>query len=165
MKQYCLDTSGVSEPLQRTPEDLYPSLWKPIKDILASGRIAITKEIFDEMVVMDGSLGAFIKAHRQELLLEIGGNWEWQDYVQNTNGLQQQFSGFISENNNDRKGTVGMNDISIIALAQTLRLPLINMEVEINESPKKKRTPNICRDIGVVSIQFNDFLRAEGLQI
>ncbi|TXS89070.1 DUF4411 family protein [Parahaliea maris] len=165
MKDYCIDTSGLTEPLQRTPEDLYPSLWAPVKNILASGRIAVTKEIFDEMVVIDGTLGSFIESHKNEMLLEIGGDWSFHDYINTSVYLQEQYRDFISENNGNIKGTVGMNDMSIIALAKTLGLPLVNMEGTANTSPKRKRIPDVCAEIGVQSLTFNEFLRAESITV
>ena len=71
----------------------------------------------------------------------------------------------ISEYNGNRKGTVGLNDISIVALAMTLRLPLVSMEKPnvYQPSAKKMRIPDVCKVEGVNHLTFNEFLRAEGI--
>lgn len=73
----------------------------------------------------------------------------------------------ISEYNGNRKSTAGLNDISIIALAMTLGLPLISMETQnvYQPSQKKMRIPDVCAAEGVLHLTFNDFLRAEGITL
>ena len=56
----------------------------------------------------------------------------------------------ISEYNGNRKGTVGLNDVSIVALAKTLKLPLISMESNsFQSSITKVRIPGLCSLEGV----------------
>ncbi len=58
-----------------------------------------------------------------------------------------------------------MNDLTIIAMAKTLGLPVVSMEKAVSEAPgtKKRRIPNICKAEGVLHLGFNDFLHQEGL--
>jgi hypothetical protein len=81
------------------------------------------------MVNIVGSVGECIKASEVELVLEVGeGEWDHVTYVKEVARMQQQYAQYISENNNGRRDTVCLNDISIIALAKTLKLPLVSME-------------------------------------
>ena len=61
--------------------------------------------------------------------------------------------------------TICLNDLTIIALAKTLGLPVVSMERLVSEGPgtKKRRIPNICKAEGVEHLSFNDFLRREKL--
>ncbi|HEY5069993.1 MAG TPA: hypothetical protein VII37_09385 [Candidatus Acidoferrum sp.] len=62
-----------------------------------------------------------------------------------------------------RAGTVGVNDISIIALAKTLNLPVVSMESAVNnDASMKRRIPDILED--VQQMYFSDYCRAEGLK-
>jgi hypothetical protein len=42
MKQYCVDTSGFSTPLERMPDDIYGSLWMRVIEVVERGAIAVT---------------------------------------------------------------------------------------------------------------------------
>lgn len=75
------------------------------------------------------------------------------------------YKAVISEYNGNRKSTICLNDVSIIALAKTLTLPVVSMEsLSTQDSNKRKRIPNVCQDEGVPHLNFNQFLRAEGIR-
>lgn len=165
--EYCLDTSGISNPLENMPEDIHVTLWGKVMDILSSGRVFVNTEIYDELILIDGSIGNQINGLEDTIKLEIGvGDWDWTSYLENFNRLKETYEPFISEYNDNRKQTVGLNDISIIALAKTLNLPLITMEKEtinIDPTSKKRRIPDICRLESVQVFTFSEFLREENI--
>lgn len=164
MTKYCFDTSGLSTPHEQTPPDIHVSMWEDIRQFIANGHVAVTQEIFDEMIHIDGGLGDFIKGSKDLILFEVSaGTWDWVTYLSHMTRMQDDYSQFISEFNRGVRGTVCLNDLSIIALSKTLSVPLLNMEVKVPEdSPKRRRIPNICESEGVVSIDIREFLRAEG---
>jgi hypothetical protein len=166
MKKYCVDTSGISNPLETMPEDIHESAWKKIKERIVEGDFAVTTEIYDEMVHIVGTVGEVIKASQEALVLEVGeGEWDYHTYISEVTRMQTDYAEFISENNNGRSGTVGLNDISIIALAKTLGLPLVHMESAVNnEASKKRRIPDICQLEGIVEMPFSSYCRKEGLK-
>ncbi|CAN7597634.1 DUF4411 family protein [Mesorhizobium amorphae] len=167
MKSYCLDTSGFSNPLEILPEDIYTSLWAQVKDIVLSGRLACNKEIFDELGHINGSVGDCLRSNCELLQLEVGeDSWNWVVYLEHVERMKEAHRPVISEYNGGRKGTVGLNDISIIALAKTLGVPLISMEAEsVQQSDTRRRIPAVCDMENVVHLNFNQFLRAEGIRI
>ena len=61
---------------------------------------------------------------------------------------------------------MGLNDISIIALAKALDLPLVSMEkpASVNATARRK-IPDVCRLVQVEHLTFNDFLRREGISL
>jgi hypothetical protein len=61
--------------------------------------------------------------------------------------------------------TVGLNDITIIALASALEVPVVSMEVSAASSIRKKRIPDVCNELGITHLTFNEFLRTEGIII
>lgn len=164
-KKYCLDTSGFSNPLEFMPEDIHPILWEKVAQIVVSGFFAATTEIYQELERLPGAIGECLKASCSAVRLEIGEEWNWINYLEHVERLRAVYRSVISDYNGDRKGTVGLNDISIIALAKTLSLPVISMEADgFQLSKKRMRIPQVCRAEAVQHFTFNDFLRIEGIR-
>ena len=150
--------------METMPIDIHKSMWASIETILASGAIALTQEIYEEMIHIPGSVGDCIRNNKDQLLLEVEqGDWDWQTYLSHASAMQVKHEGVISEFHGGRRNTVCLNDISIIALGKTLQLPVVNMEAKVVQvSATKKRIPEVCGIEGVTTYDFNDFLRKEG---
>lgn len=58
-----------------------------------------------------------------------------------------------------------LKGLTAVALAKTLRLPLVSMGSSAAPSPKHKRIPDICQLESVLPYSFNDFLKIEGLGV
>jgi hypothetical protein len=168
MHKYCLDTSGISNPLAQMPEDIFAGLWGKIAKLVENGFFCCTTEIADEYQHIEGNMGRRLSAHKASMVYEIGqDNWDWAAYVGHVNHIISTYRQFISEYNSNRKNTVGLSDVSIVALAKTLNLPVVSMEgLDGGQtSATKMRIPRLCKQEGVKHLTFNDLLRAEGLSI
>ena len=99
--------------------------------------------------------------------LEVGKKgWNWEPYVKCAEDMQISQRAFISEYNGGSKRTVCLNDISIIALAKVLALPIVSMEALIRQPEAKwRRIPNVCLAENVEHLWFNDFLRRENVRL
>lgn len=165
MPKYCVDTSGLSHPYEEIPEDIHETLWKRVRDTIAAGHVAVTQEIFDEIVHIQGGLGDYLKQRKALILYEIQkGNWNWQEYVKHATRMQVDHKEYIREFCGGSPKTVCLNDISIVALAKTLRLPVLSMEKRVEKNAKKRHIPDICDAEGVPHLSFNDFCRKEGFK-
>jgi hypothetical protein len=166
MKKYCFDTSGLSNPLEAMPRDIHVRLWDDVVEFMGSGVVAVTKEILDEIVYIPSGIGDFAAKNSDLILLEVGqAHWDWGDYLEHNTEAQNKYQGFISEFNKDIKGTIGLNDLSLISLARVLKLPIVSMEKRVGEkSPNKRRIPDICDYEGIEHLDFNDFLRRESFK-
>lgn len=166
--RYCFDNSALSNPWDRDNlrKSLFPSVWKFVGEKISDGIIAVTKEIFDEMILIDGGLGDFIKQNKSTMLFEIDqNNWDWKGYIKTASRMQNRYKDYISEyGGKGRKGTIDMNDLTTIALANTLSLPVISMEKRIQDlrNSKKRKIPDICDSEHIEHLTFNDFLENEG---
>jgi Domain of unknown function (DUF4411) len=169
MKAYCLDTSGFSTPLENMPEDIHAALWTRVAKVVTDGKFAVTTEIYEELVRLPDGIGACIKQNKALLRREVEEkSWDWQTYLDHVERMKEAYEAVISEYNGNRKHTVGLNDISIIALAKTLRLPVISSEKKRaakQSSAKRQKIPDVCDAEGVAHMSFSDFLRAEGIKI
>ena len=163
MKKYCFDTSGISNPLETMPEDIHEWMWEWFCDFIRSGAIAVTTEIYDEMCHIEGTVGDTIRDNKPALVLEIEfGEWDWEVYTQNIDLICTSQHDFISEYSGGSPKTVCLNDISIVALAKTLGLPVVSMESFVRDAgAKKRRIPNVCEIEGVQHLTFNQCLRTE----
>src|SRR4051794_37942866 len=101
-KKYCLDTSGLSNPLDSMPEDIlfYQPIWESIQTKIKSGLFAVNTEIYDELCLLPGKIGACISSNKDKLVLEIGGNWNWSGYLEIFEKMRERHKSIISEYNN-----------------------------------------------------------------
>jgi hypothetical protein len=161
---YCLDTSGFSNPLMDMPDDIHVSLWTQVMASITSDRVCWNGEIAEELKSIYGNVGACLNGQKRTCCLEVGDDdWDWESYLVTYEQWQVTYTPFISEHNGGKKNTIGLNDLSIVALAKTMGLPLISMEKRnLNQpSTNKLKIPNLCDVVGVQHLDFNDFLRAE----
>jgi len=168
MKKYCLDTSGLSNPLEFMPEDIHPTPWAKIAGLVASGTFAVTVEIYDELKLLPGSIGECIRANGGVLAMEVGEeDWDWTTYQHHYEQMKVRHEAVISEYNGNRKNTIGLTDLTIVALAKTLSLPLVSSEKETRidqDSGKRQKIPDVCKKEQVIHLDFNDLLRKEAIK-
>ena len=159
--------SGLSTPLEFMPEDIHSVLWTRVAQIVEVGKFAVTAEIYEELEHLPGPIGECVKRNKKKLQLEIEEqDWDWQTYLAHVERMRIAYAAFISENNGNRKNTIGLNDLSIIALGKTLGLPVISSEQRLRlaqDSKKRQKIPDICDLEGVLHMTFNEFLRKEGI--
>ena len=117
------------------------------------------------MIHIPGPVGEVIRKNEVRLLLEVGqDSWDWEAYVQHVAELQEKYEGVISEYNGGRKNTIGLNDVSIIALGKALGVPVVSMEASaVQVSDSKKRIPEVCDLEEVLHYDFSNFLRKVGI--
>jgi hypothetical protein len=96
--------------------------------------------------------------------MEVGDDWDWGTYITNVNSMEDSHHAYISEYCGGSRKTVCLNDISIIALAKTLGLPVVSMEERVTAGSNKLHIPDVCDLEGVEHLGFNEFLRNEKLK-
>lgn len=166
MKRFCFDNSGFTNPHVRMPETIgiYRGLWQQMTDFLLAGHIGTTQEIYDEMCHVPDAFGDCIRANRSALVMEVGeGDWNYAVYIRQYNRLAKQYEAHLSEYTHmSAADTICLNDMTVIALAKTLDLPVVSEESSAGNSPLKRRIPDICLAEGIPHLYFNDFLEQVG---
>lgn len=167
MPKYCLDMSGLSNPAQHMPQDIHATLWGQVEGLIVRGTFATTAEVFEELTHIPPPLGECIAANEAALVFEVGSDgWDWDRYLKHTTRMQTEYEAFISERNSNREHTINLNDLSVIALAKTLAVPVISMEARKGTQAEKRRgIPDICDAEKVLHMTFSDLLRAEGIVV
>jgi hypothetical protein len=138
--------------------------WLKVIEVFESGAIAVTQEIYDEMIHIPGTIGGWINANKKTVLLEVNqSGWDSEAYVKHSSDMNAAHHDYISEYTGGSPKTVCLNDISIIALAKALGLPVVSMEVRVmkQSGSTKRRIPDVCDLEKVEHLTFNDFLRRE----
>jgi len=70
------------------------------------------------MVYIPSGIDEIFNVSKEIVLLEVGqSTWDWQAYISNVVRAQDEYHDYISENNGNISGTIGLNDLSIICLA------------------------------------------------
>lgn len=165
--KYCLDTSGLTNPLMDIPEDIHLTIWPNIIKKIREKIFYWNVEISEEMEFIKGNVGTELKDCKETCCFEIEkGDWDWPRYIEINNEWREKFRQYISEYNHYRKDTIGLTDLSIVALASTLNLPLVSMERPNfgNRSEKKMRIPELCSCVGVAHYDFNKLCRTENIK-
>jgi hypothetical protein len=120
------------------------------------------------LVHIPGSIGDCIRNNKEKMRLELREDtWDWPTYLTHVDRMRVTYEKVISEYNGNRKNTVGLNDLSIIALGKTLKLPVISSEKKLataQDSERRQKIPDICDLEGVAHMSFNEFLRKEGIK-
>lgn len=164
--KYCLDTSGLSNPLMEMPEDIHKTLWPSVVSKIYANIFCWNVEIATEMSSIQGTVGAALKnCNGSCCFVEGEGSWNWGAYIATNNEWRLQFKQYISEYNGNRKNTIGLNDLSIVALAHTLDLPVVSMEAPNLGQPSqtKLRIPDLCKLVQVDHFNFTQLCRKEGI--
>ena len=166
MPRYCLDTSGITNPLLDMPPDVHVTLWHEIMRLIEEGVFCWNTEIWTELSLsVSGEIGECLKLSNDSFCFEVGvGEWPWQKYLDYVELMRTSYKEHISEYNGNRKGTISLNDCSIVCLAKTLDLPVMSMEKR-NRQPSQKRIriPELCDREGVVHYDLTALLRAEAI--
>lgn len=142
--------------------------WRLVLSAVNGGLFCWNKEIQKELDSIYGDTGDCLRACNGLCCYDIGaGSWPWQEYITTFEAMRVKYTQYISEYNGNRKDTVGINDVSIVSFAKTMKLPLLSMEKPNRgqASQKKMRIPDVCAAENVKHINFTEFLRAEGIKI
>lgn len=148
------------------PEDIHISLWGQVRSRVEDGVFCWNAEIAAELTSIVGKIGNCLADCNGACCLEIGqGAWPWNDYLAQFERMRVEYKSVISEYNGNRKNTVNLTDVSIVALGKTLGLPVMSMEKPNRGQPseKKMRIPDLCAAESIKHFNFNQFLRAEGI--
>jgi len=144
---------------------MFRPMWTSLIEFVSSGAVATTTELYDEMCRITGSFGDTVRISRNELVMEVDDPaWNGVAYIRNYERMCIEHRQFISEYTHmSSKETISLNDMTIVALAKTLKLPVVSSESSSGNSPTKRRIPDMCKMENVLHRTFVEFLRDEGL--
>lgn len=148
------------------PEDVpyYRPIWECVIAAIEAGKIGVTPEIYNELCHITGEIGECIRSSKDKLLMEVDDpSWDGRGYIAQFNRMSKDHKEWIAEYAMKSPAkTICLPDLTAVALAKCLKLPLISSESSAGDSAKHKRIPDICALENVVPYSFNQFLKIEG---
>jgi hypothetical protein len=144
--------------------DVFRPVWDCVVGCIEAGQIGVTAEVYDELCHISGKVGECIRDCKSRLLMEVNDtSWDGRSYISHFKRMSKVHHEWIADyTGKNRSKTIVLNDLTAVALAKSLGLPLISMESSAGDSPKHKRIPDICGLENVLHLDFNAFLRIQG---
>lgn len=97
--------------------------------MIAEGLFCCNAEIAEQYTHIEGPVGDCLKDHSNHMTYEVGvGSWAWKTYLAHVERMTATYHAFISDYHGGRKSTIDLKDLSLVALAKTLSLPVVSME-------------------------------------
>jgi hypothetical protein len=148
--KYSLDTSAFIVPYRNwIPPDLVPKLWNLKDELIQSGEIKASREVYREIIQTDDDLSKWVK-ERRGMFIDV-------DEVQqrHVDNMVNRFPKWV-----DYDAQRNVADPFVIALA--MEYELIVVSYEKGGSEEKPSIPYVCREYGVEHLLYTDFLRQIG---
>lgn len=168
MPKYCLDTSGLSKPFIDLPQHVFPTLWQKVGECIANDCFCWNDDIAEQFERLVEPLQSLLKNRERTCRFRDNDvSWPYDKYIALVSEWQTAYKQYISEFNDNRKDTIGLTDLSIVALAKTLTLPVVSMERPNSNQPseKKIRIPELCEREKIKHLTFVEFLEAENIVV
>ncbi len=157
MDRYLLDTNFWITASNYYPEDVFPSFWQEIQNLLGSGLIVLHETVFEEIKRqrdtvtewLEGVSNLEVLRASERTLYKYIEMCEWVEKPE-----QRYYKHAIDEFKDNSRA-----DAWICAEAAVSDLVLVTNETK-KMSPSKVKIPNVCEAFGVAYISNLDFMRA-----
>lgn len=146
--KYVFDSNIFIGLQQRQPRDVYPSVWNKIDELMESGIIISSMEVYDELSLGDDTLSTWAKGRKECFLAsEVS--------------LQERVRRILSDDRGLVEGGKKKNnaDPFVIALAQEKSCVVVTEEARSSNPETAPKIPDICEKCGVQHINFVGFIR------
>ena len=150
--RYCFDTSAFMEPWNKhyQPEVL-PVYWENLDKLIETRRVYCPEEVYQEILVQDDSLAAWIKKRKDKLVSPISVTVQ-----QEVRFILQKFPKLIKVKNNH-----SMADPWVVAQAIVDKSIVVTKEI-IGANTDIK-IPNVCQSYGIEYIDEIELAKREKL--
>ena len=155
---YIIDTSSLVKLNRETPLDVYPSVWKKLRDLVSSGRLISPEEVFNEIKRNDDQLSGWTKKQKNMFKKPT------KRQIEIVQDILKDYPGLIDVNKPFEA------DPWVIALAvematdtqkTLIKIKRIVVTEEILKRDKQK-IPFICNEMSVECINVITMFRSEG---
>lgn len=148
---YCIDTSALIDAWIRWyPEDMFPTLWENIENIIDEGKLISSEEVLNELERKEGDSLHQWAQERQGIFLPLDDN------------IQECARQIMTSHPQLVDGRTGKSfaDPWVIATANVHGTVLVTGEKPTG-SPDRPKIPDVCRDMSIKCIGFVDMIRQE----
>jgi predicted nucleic acid-binding protein len=145
---YCVDTSGWLDGWQRHyPADVFPTLWAKLDDVIASGEIITSEEVYLEIKRKADDLHDWIQA-RKQMLVPLDESIQMRAIT-----LLGEFPRLV-----DTLRGRGKADPFVLATAIERNAVVVTGEV-VTGNMEKPRIPDVCKVKGIRCVNFLQMIR------
>ncbi len=158
-EEYAIDSSSLIEGLRKTyPKEVFPSLWNRVGEEIQHGKIIAPDEVKRELEEIGvNELAKWCNSFPNFFQTE---DIEIQNVVSSIMAHPEH-----SKLMNLKTPSKYCADMWVIAIAKVRNLTVINEEKLLTSvSPHKNKIPNVCKDLGIPSINFLDYVRKQNWQ-
>jgi hypothetical protein len=149
---YSIDTSALIDGLERYyPSDAFPALWDRVDELIASGRLFFSEEVWEEIKVRDAVVKAWCESRKDSLIVATDGM-----VAQHVQSLLVNHPRLVM----NMKGR-NRADPFVIAVAQ-IRGGLVVTGEGGGGTQQRPKIPFVCQQLNVRCIRFLDLIRIEG---
>lgn len=151
MAKYVFDSNIFMNLQRRQPIDIYPSLWNKLGELMTSGIIISSQEVYDEIAVGGDELEKWAKSRKEYFLSsDVAIQSEVRAILQSHRGLVE---------GGKKKNSA---DPFVIALAKERQCTLVTEETRTRNKDTPK-IPDVCDEYAIKCIDFVTFSREEKL--
>lgn len=151
MAKYVFDSNIFMNLQRRQPIDIYPSLWNKLGELMTSGIIISSQEVYDEIAVGGDELEKWAKSRKEYFLpSDVAIQSEVRTILQSHRGLVE---------GGKKKNSA---DPFVIALAKERQCTLVTEETRTRNKDTPK-IPDVCDEYAIKYIDFVTFSREEKL--
>ena len=149
--KYSIDTSALLEGWRRFyPPDVFPALWEKLEELIESGELRATEEVFHEIERKDDELHKWVRDHANMFIpldeqIQIAVLEILQDHKR------------LLDTRKNRSGA----DPFVIALAKLEACTVVTNERATN-SENKPNIPDVCSALGIRAINLLELIREQG---
>lgn len=145
---YCVDTSGWLDGWQRHyPADVFPTLWTKLDDVIASGKIITSEEVYLEIKRKSDDLHDWIQA-RKQMLVPLD-----ESIQARATALLGEFPRLV-----DTLRGRGKADPFVLATAIERNAVVVTGEV-VTGNMEKPRIPDVCQVKDIRCVNFLQMIR------
>lgn len=153
MEKYVFDSCIFINLQRRQPIDIFPSLWQKIGDLMKTGDIISSREVYDELAIGGDELEKWAKTRKESFLPS-------DIYIQQeVRALLAEYRGLVEGGSKTNSA-----DPFVIALAKMKKCKVVTEEVR-TRNLRTPKIPDICDFYEIECIDFVRFAREVKFEI
>lgn len=152
-RRYVVDTCSFLTLQELYPEDVFPSIWARIDELIGDGQILSVEDVFLEISTKEDQMHAWAQ-QRHGIFVPLQSD------------VQQVAIQVLARHPTlvDVKRNKSSADPFVIAAAVVNGAAVVTEE-KFSGGPERAKIPDVCESFGIVCINLLSMLRAEGVRL
>jgi hypothetical protein len=153
---YIVDTSAFIHMGQSYPQDVFPTLWNRLEELIGrDGRVRSPEQVQEELNVGADALARWADSKRSTLFVPEDGG-----LLEKATGILRDFPRLV-----DPESSIPEADPFVIALAEQYGWTVVTMERKSKVNETKQRIPDVCVGRKIGCCDLLGLFRREGWKV